>query len=280
MKKSMFEREMTMSKLFGKIIVGLTVLSLIIAPTAQAVTVKEIQDKGEIVMGTSPDFPPFEWTVMEDGKAKIIGIDAEIAQLIADELGVELRIDGTSFDALIPSLQGNKIDMALSGITETEERKKEVGFSNNYYKTESKFIIRLEDKDKYKSSEDFEKLKIGVQKGTIQEEELREHYPNADITSMNRNGDLIEALKNGKVEAILMDQIVVNEFVGLNKDKITIQDSVSLNSDDEGFAVAVNKDSEELIEVINKVIDEAVESGKISDMVIKYSDLSSSEASE
>ena len=100
------------------------------ASTATTDKLQEIKDKGKLVMGTSADYPPYEWHLIKDGKDEIIGFDIDIAQAIADELGVELEVKDMAFDGLIPALSTGKIDMIIAGMNATEERKQSVDFTD------------------------------------------------------------------------------------------------------------------------------------------------------
>lgn len=112
-----------------------------VKPAEAQKTLADIQEAGELVVGTSADFPPFEWVVLDGGEAQVVGIDADLAQLIADEIGVELVIEDTSFDGLIPSVSSGRVDMVLAGMTYSEERAEQVDFSEVYYETNSKFVV-------------------------------------------------------------------------------------------------------------------------------------------
>lgn len=266
-----------------KIMLALTIFTGILSSANSVFAQKsldQIKESGELVMGTSADFPPFEWVVLDGGEANIVGIDVDIAQLIADEIGVELVIEDTSFDGLIPSVSSGRVDMVLAGVTYSEERAKQVDFSEVYYETNSKFVVALGQEGNYSELQDFAGLKIGVQKGTIQESTLQEVLPEADLVSMNKNGDLIEALKSKRVDAVLMDGIVVGEFVSLNSDAIVLLDDIQVEENSEGFAVVTAKDNKELMEVINKVIAEAIETGTIEEIVIKNTELNADASEE
>lgn len=240
----------------------------------------EIVESGELVMGTSADFPPFEWVILDGAEANFVGIDVDLAQLIADEIGVELVIEDTSFDGLIASVSSGRVDMVLAGVTYSEERAEQVDFSEVYYETNSKFVVALGEEGNYSELQDFANLKIGVQKGTIQESTLQELLPDAELVSMNKNGDLIEALKAKRVDAVLMDGIVVGEFVNLNSDAIALLDDIQVEENNEGFAVVTAKDNAELMEVINKVITESIESGKLEEIVTTNTELNAETVDE
>lgn len=263
-------------KYIKKMVAALFVLAsllLAITPVNAQSTLDEIIEKGEIVMGTSADFPPFEWVVLEDGEAKEIGIDIDLAHLIADKIGVELVIEDTSFDALIASVSSGRVDMVLAGMTYSEERAEQVDFSDIYYETASKFVVPIGEEGNYTSLEDFADLRIGVQKGTVQEGLIQELLPEAEVVSMNKNGDIIEALKAKRIDAVLMDGVVVQEFVNLNSDIIVLLEDLQVEEEVEGFAVVTAKDNTELMEVINEVIQEALESGQMQEIFEKNIEL-------
>ena len=245
----------------------------LIAPVAEAATLQEIQDKGKIVMATSADFPPFEWIEMQDGKPVQVGVDIDLAQLIADELGVELEVVDTSFDSLIQQVKSNKADISLAGMTYTEERANAVEFSEIYYETNSRFLVHADHEGDYTKLEDFADKKIGVQKGTIQESLAKETFPEAEISSMNKNGDLVEALKAGKVDAVLLDGIVIEKFHEQNADTTAMKLDIQVEESPDGFAVIADKGNTELMDKINDIIKAARESGELDKIFEKNLDL-------
>lgn len=271
-----------MKKLLLKLTLVVTLLAMFVpAGLASAKTVDEIKESGQLVVGTSADYPPFEWVVLEsNGDSKIVGIDVDLAQLIADELGVELVMEDMPFDSLIPSVISGRIDMTIAGMTYTEERAEQVDFSEQYHQSVSNFVVLAGEEGKYETVEDFDGLKIGVQKGTVQEQMVTENLANAEIVSMQKTGLLIEALKTKKVDAIFIDDIVTIEFVAVNEGQIAVVSDVVFENPEQGKAVALAKGNEELLEVINKVVLEAVESGKITEFIEANVSLQSSQAEE
>lgn len=271
-----------MKKLLLKLTLVVTLLAMFVpAGLASAKTVDEIKESGQLVVGTSADYPPFEWVVLEsNGDSKIVGIDVDLAQLIADELGVELVMEDMPFDSLIPSVISGRIDMTIAGMTYTEERAEQVDFSEQYHQSVSNFVVLAGEEGKYETVEDFDGLKIGVQKGTVQEQIVTENLANAEIVSMQKTGLLIEALKTKKVDAIFIDDIVTIEFVAVNEGQIAVVSDVVFENPEQGKAVALAKGNEELLEVINKVVLEAVESGKITEFIEANVSLQSSQAEE
>ncbi|MGB7366206.1 transporter substrate-binding domain-containing protein, partial [Carnobacterium jeotgali] len=142
---------------------------------------EDIQEKGTLVIGTSADFPPYEFHSTVNGKDTIVGMDISIAQKIAEDLGVELKIEDIGFDSLLPALESEKVDMVISGMSPTEERKQSVDFSEVYYTGGQNIVVREADKEIYKSTADLKGLKVGVQTGSLQETLAQEQMPDSEI---------------------------------------------------------------------------------------------------
>lgn len=264
------------SKLFLAFVASLFVFS---AVNVKAATLEEIKEKGQLVVGMNAEYPPFEWVELVDGEAVVVGIDASLAQLIADEIGVELVIDNRAFDSLIPSLNSNKIDLIISGMSNTEERAKVVDFSVSYYEPVSNFAVASDQLDNYKSLEDFNGKKVGALLTSTQEIFLKENMPEVELVSMGKNGDLIEGLKAKKVDAIFMSDLTLQQYLTNYGDVVSIVEGIDINNELLGTSVALAKGNTELLEVVDKVITEAKESGEL-DKVFEENILKASAAQE
>lgn len=264
---------MKMKKWLKIALAGAVALGLIAQPaTAEALTVQEVQDKGEIVLGTSADFPPFEWVKMVDGQETTLGADIELAQAIADELGVELVIRNSSFDSLITQVQTGKVDMVIAGMSYTPERAEQALFSDVYFTGTNYFLTNHDTAATIQSLDDVHNLRLGVQRGSIQEALLKEHVPEAtDLTMIPDNGDLVQSLLTNRIDAILFDHIVATQFAAQHEGKLQIVEGVEVpNGDDGGMSIVVSNDSQELLDVINKVIGELTESGQYEAWIEEY----------
>lgn len=231
--------------------------------TAEAATLEEIIEKGQITVGLNAEYPPFEWVEIVDGETQIVGIDASIAQLIADEIGVELVFDNRAFDSLIPSLNSNRIDLIISGMSNTEERAKIVDFSVPYYEPVSQFAVGIDEIDNYKTLEDFNGKKVGALLTSTQEIYIQEHMPEIELVSMSKNGDLVEALKAKKVDAIFMSDLTLVQYLTNYGDVMAIVQGLDVSNELLGTSVAIAKDNTELVEVVDKVINQAKEDGTL-----------------
>ncbi len=220
---------------------------------------EEIKKRGKLIVGTSADWPPFEY--VKDGK--IVGIDIEIAKRIAKALGVELEIKDMKFAALIPALKSGQIDMILADTTPTAEREKEVDFSIPYYTSKGYAVLTLKEKaSELKSIESLYGKKIGVQLGTIQEEWAKENLKGkAEIISYDRvYPEMVMALKRGDIDAMIIGDIIAGV---LQKRDPDLALAFYAGAPTIGAAVAVPEGAEDLKYEVNKVLESLIESGEM-----------------
>ena len=253
-----------------KLLKGLLAVALMFAVTACGGEQKEllevIKEKGYITLATSPDFAPNEFYVLKDGVQTIVGSDIALAQAIADEIGVELRINPVGFKQVISEVQAGNADLGIAGFAWTEERAKAVKFSANYSQTVSDgwqgLMIRKADKDKYKTLEDIKaaNLKIGAQAGSIQAEMASKLTNN--VQSLGENTTIAQELAIGSIDAYVITSTQAAAAMNGN-DSIMLLPEAGFNLDPDGkydqvgavFSKTANNDS--LIEVVNKVIEKA-----------------------
>lgn len=226
-------------------------------------TIEKIKDSGKIVLGTCADYPPYEFHKQIDGKDTIVGFDIDIAKEVAKDLGVELEIKDMDFNGLLAALDTGNVDFVVAGMVPKEERKKSADFSKVYYNPDQGFLIRVEDKEKYKSIDDLDGMKIGAQKGTMQEDMALEMFPNSEIKSLGKITDLVLELKNEKLSGVVLATPVATAYDKANPD-LTLSPHISFKKEDvetmeEGVAVAIKKGEQELVDSINKTIDRITE---------------------
>jgi len=234
-----------------------------------------IQEKGKVVVGMSADYAPYEFHYIdENGQDVIGGFDVDIANEIANSLGVELVIQEMDFDALVAALPAGKIDLVVSGMNPTEERAKVVDFSEIYYNSQHGILVRSEDVDKYKTFADLEGAKVGAQLGSTQEQIARSEVPNADLQLLNNVNNLILELKAGKVDAVIMEKPVAEMAVKSNPELAV---GTPIYEDKTGGnAVGMAKNNPELLAKINEVIKELNETGKMDEYIVKANELAGS----
>lgn len=219
---------------------------------------ERVQEEGVLVVGTSADFPPFEFYAEVDGERQVVGMDMMIAQKIADDLGVELQIQDIGFDSLLPALEARNVDIVIAGMTPTAERRKSVDFSEIYFKTFQNIMIRAEDEDVYTSLESLSGLRIGAQASSLQEG-LAEQIDDAEIMSLTNLSDLLLALKTNRIEAIVMQGPNAEAHAGSDEDLYTFVGEFDMEDDDAGSAVAFRQGEDSLVDAVNQSLAEIEE---------------------
>jgi polar amino acid transport system substrate-binding protein len=218
-----------------------------------------------VTVGTSADFPPFEY--IENGQ--FVGFDMDLMREIAKIAGFELKFVDMSFDSLIPALRAGQIDVAAAAMTITEERKKVVDFSMPYWTADQSIIVKA-DSD-LTITVLFGKYRIGVQTGTtgdlwctenlVQKGLLPERNLKRYDTFILALGDLL----NGNIDAIVLDSPVANRFAATKPVKV-----VGIIVTGEQYGIAVRKGNKELLDKINQALKTLIETGKINEFIDKY----------
>ena len=231
--------------------------------SAEAAETEEAKDAagGKLIMATNAEFPPYEY---HDGDA-VVGIDAEIAKAIADELGMELEIEDIAFDSIIPEIVSGKADMGLAGMTVTEDRMQSVDFSDTYAKASQKIIV-TEDSE-IASPDDLKGVIVGVQLGTTGDIYVSDLE--ADGTTVERYSkgfEAVQALSQGKIDAVVIDGEPAKTFVAETEGLKILEESFT----DEEYAIAVKKGNTELLEKINGALKTLKDNGTLDEIVAKY----------
>ncbi|WP_397366725.1 ABC transporter substrate-binding protein/permease [Paenibacillus sp. JGP012] len=232
------------------------------APAALASGTTNSSGGKKLVLGTSADFAPYEFHKVINGKDEIVGFDIAIAKEIAKDLGAELVIEDMGFDGLLPALQSGRVDLVISGMTPTDERKQSIDFSEPYYKSKQVIMVRNVDKDKYPDMKALENAKIGVQKGSIQET-IGQKIPGAKLTSLDKISDIVLQLQTKRVDAAIVEDTVA---AGYLDDMIGLAPAVPDEEQAEA-AIGIRKGNTELLTAVNKTLDRLKSEDKINQMV-------------
>ncbi len=251
----------SLKKILALALAVLFVLGLAACGKSDSLTVEE----GKLIMATNATFPPYEY---KEGK-DIVGIDAEIAGLIADKLGLELEIADIEFGSIIPGVQKGKYDIGMAGMTVTDERKEMVSFSDSYAKG-VQVVIVTEDSG-ITSIDDLEGKKIGVQEATTGDIYASDTPENGGFGEENvtkyANGNLaVEGLKAGKVDCVIIDNEPAKAYVKANEGLKILDTSYT----DEDYAIAFNKDNAELQKKVNDALKELIADGSVQKIIDKY----------
>jgi len=217
-------------------------------------------EAGKLTMATNAAFPPYEMTT---DAGEFEGIDIETAQAIADKLGLELQIDDMDFDAALLSVQQGKADIVMAGVTVTDERKAVMDFSDNYA-TGIQSIIVPEGSD-IASPDDLAGKKIGTQRGTTGYIYCSDDFGDENVVAYDDGLTAIQALNNGQVDAVVIDNAPAKEFVAANPGLVILDTSYA----EEDYAIGMAKGSS-LEDAVNAVLEELKADGTLQSIVDKY----------
>lgn len=221
---------------------------------------------GFITLGTSADYPPYEWLKEVDGKQQVVGIDIEIAKEIAKSLKKNLKVVNKGFDFLLEDLTSGKVDFVISGMNPTPERLLKVDFSINYYSAVQVVLVKESDLEKYNSFDalNVDTAIVGAQLGSIQQG-LAETFKNANKQIIQLVPDLVSRLSDGKIDAVILEKPVAEGFAA-RIEGLAIA-NFAIGDPEDGTAVAVRKGSKDLLDSINAVLTDLIESGRIDEIV-------------
>lgn len=236
-------------------------------------TLEGIQKKGKLVLGTSADYPPFEFHTMIDGKDEIVGFDIEIAKYIADELGVELEIKEMKFEKLLGGLSTGMLDIVIAGMNPDPEREKEANFTDIYYEANFAVLVNKENDFQISTLEDLEGKSIGVQIGTTQEDIAQTQIKDGYVKSLSSNPDIVMNLKTKKIDCAIMELPVAESFADVN-DNLMVVDNLIIDSESGGVAIAVKKENDKLTQKLNEILAEIKSKGLIEKWLIEADELS------
>ncbi len=238
------------------------------APAGDAVA--RIKDAGKIVMLTNAQFPPFEYT---DDAGAPVGVDPDLAQAIADELGVELEIIDMDFDGLVDALKAGKGDFIAAGFTVSEERLKEVDFSTEYV-TSAQMVVIPKGSDLAADDAALSGKTISVQEGTTgdfyasgDQDMTASQIADANVLRFKSGIEAGMAVASGKADAMIIDELPATKIVESQSDALEL---LPTKLTDEQYAFAVNKGCEDLLEVINKVLTEKIDDGTVDSLVNQH----------
>lgn len=226
---------------------------------ADSATVPTVNE-GVLIMATNATFPPYEFY---EG-SEITGIDVEIAQAVADKLGLTLKVEDMEFESIVTAVQSGKADIGLAGMTITEDRLKTINFTNSYT-TGIQVIIVPEDSD-IASADDLTGKKIGVQLMTTGDIFASEEFGSENVEQYNKGADAVLALLNGKVDAVIIDNEPAKSFVSVNEGLKIVESEYAV----EDYAACISKDNEELLNAVNTALDELTKDGTIQKILDKY----------
>lgn len=215
---------------------------------------------GKLIMATNAYFPPYEYY---EGDA-IVGIDAEVAQAIADKLGLELEIQDMEFGSIITAVQTGKVDMGLAGMTVTEERLQNVDFTTSYATGIQSIIVP--EGSEITSVDDLAGHIIGVQLSTTGDIYATDEFGADYVEQYNKGADAVLALTQGKVDAVIIDNQPALSFVAANEGLVILDTEYAI----EDYAACISKNNPDLMNAVNTALEELIADGTIQEILDKY----------
>ena len=221
---------------------------------------------GTILMGTSADFPPFEYYA--DDAVTVTGFDVDLMTEICNRLGMELQIQDMNFDSIVTGVQTGRLDVGVSGITITDERKESVNFSDSYFVAAQSILVPKDSPiTSYQDLIDGSYV-AGVQLGTTGDIMASEKMAGR-VSQFEKYGDALAALMAGKVNCMVLDTGVANAYAAAN-DLVVLEENFGAAEDAEYYGIAVAKENTELLDQINATLAEMQEDGFIDELTAKY----------
>ena len=250
-----------MKKLFAVLLSAMLLLAMA-ACGEQPQTPDDTQEPAVLHMATEGTFPPYEY--YDNGQ--LVGIDIEVAGAIAEKLGMTLETTDIAFDSIIPGVQAGKYDIGMAGVTVNEERLQQVNFSDSY--ATGVQVVIVKEGGKVQSLDDMADAIIGTQSGTTGFIYASGDFGDDHVKSFTKTTDAVEALKNGQVDCVLLDNAPAEALVDANPDAgLSILETAYTVED---YAIAINKENTDLQAKINAVLAELVADGTLQSIIDKY----------
>ncbi len=217
-------------------------------------------EKPKLVIGTDPGFKPFEYLQGD----KVVGFDIDLAQEIAKDTGRQLVIEEMNFDGLIAALQAGKIDLAVAGMSITEDRAQNVNFSQPYYLASQMIIVRKDNQD-IVSKADLAGKKIGVQLGTTGDT-MADEIAGARKSQFSAVPAVLQELRSGRIDAAILDNAPAELYIKTNPDLKMLEQKLS----EESYAIALHKNQHDLLREVNETISRVKQDGTYERLMEKH----------
>lgn len=228
-------------------------------PAAEAAQLNTV-NAGKLTMSTNAEFPPYEST---DDAGQFIGIDVEIAQAIADKLGLELQIDDMDFDAALLAAQNGKSDIVMAGVTVNEERLAVMNFSDSYSTGVQSVIVKEGSEVTLDNLGDH---MIGTQRGTTGNIYCSDDYGDEHVVAYDNGITAVQALVNGQVDAVVIDDAPARSLVAANNGLVILDTEYAV----EDYAIGISKSNTGLLDAVNGALAELKADGTVQGIVDKY----------
>lgn len=252
-------------KLFATVMISVMALSVVgcgAKDEAEKDMLTKIKEDGKFTVGMSVDYAPYEFFIMDGTNKKMVGMDLDLLSEVAKDMEVDFEIKEMDFSTICESVANGTINMGVSGLSPDEERLKLVDFSEIYFEADQGILINKKNVDTIKGIEDLKGKRVGAQLGSIQAKIAQEQIENVDLKQLTEVPTLIQDLKAGNLDAVIVEipvadiQAMVNEELAVAENKIEDQSGG-------GSAIALPKNQKAFLEQVNKTIKRLKDEGKI-----------------
>ncbi|MHC4958284.1 MAG: transporter substrate-binding domain-containing protein [Planctomycetota bacterium] len=225
-------------------------------------TLDIVLERGELIIGTEPEFPPFE---SKNAQGEFVGFDMDMARELAKDLGVRLRIDEMAFTSLPTALENGKVDLIISGMTIRPERAKNRAFTDPYFLTGLCLLVNR--KAGIAKADDVDGKRVVVKRGTTGEEAAREFFKKSDITVLDKESTCAMEVVNGRADAFLYDQLsVLRHHQEHPEATLALLEPLTK----EPYAMAARLDDQKWVDRLNKFLRDIRADGRYGKLREKY----------
>lgn len=265
----MFEKgRREMKKIIALVLAMMMALSLVACGGGNADT------SSKIVMGTSADYPPFEFHILDNGEDKIVGIDVSLGEQIAKDMGKDFEVVHMDFDNLMTLMAQGNCDMVIAAMEITDDRATNADYSDPYYADLPPVIVTKKGNEgQYKSLDDFNGKTVGAQMATTKADIVTNDMKGATPQLMSSVVDLVNNLVNDKCDALVLDGAVANKYLAANPDLAAV--NIDMGDAAEPYRVWVAKgDPKGLLPKINETIAKVTTDGTMENWIEQANELS------
>lgn len=236
----------------------------------------KIKKEGNLTVAMGINYAPYEFFIMDNGEKKMVGLDPMIVEELAKDLDVKYEIQEMEFNTIPEAVRNGKVDIGVSGLTPSDERKELTDFSNLYFKAEQGILINKKDARNIKSIDDLKGKKIGAENGSTQAT-IAQGIENAKVTLISGFPTLVQDLMTGNLDAVVTELPVADIEVAMYENLVVAEEKIP-DPLGGGCAIAVPKDQEPLMEALNATIERLISEGKIDEFYKNAVQLSKLEA--